>query len=262
MAHYPQLLTDTVCQFPTNRRATTRTVLNELTGGVNIRMGDPGGAAIRWVLKYSGLTDDELGSLRELFDAMEGRLNTFTFLDPTANLLEWSDDWTKSVWGRDSLLTATTGVADPFGGMHASEITNTGEAAQRASQSIDGAGTYQYCFSLYLRSDAASAARLFLNSGGQELDLVVTSGASWTRATMTGKLTSSADTVSFGVELMPGIRVQVFGAQVEAQPGAGQYKGTTDRAGVYTLTRFDADSFTVIADAPNQQSCSVTLISN
>jgi hypothetical protein len=55
--------------------------------------------------------------------------------------------------------------------------------------------------------------------------------------------------------------VEAFGAQVEAQPGAGLYKKTIDLGGVYSKTRFSSDSLSFVATAPNQNSCQIDLIS-
>src|SRR5258708_6961278 len=147
MLHYPQLTSGSVCQFPLKRRTTLRTVSNELPSGDNIRMSDPGAARVRWQLQYLGLTDGERTSIEQLFEAAEGRLTTFSFLDPTDNLLLWSEDYTKSVWTVDPLLQVTSGMAAAFGGTAAVQLTNTAQAAQSATQSIEGATSLRYCFS-------------------------------------------------------------------------------------------------------------------
>ena len=61
--------------------------------------------------------------------------------------------------------------------------------------------------------------------------------------------------------LPAGVRIQAFGAQVEAQPAAGHYKKTTDQGGVYPKTRFESDSLSISTEAPNQNSCVVNLVS-
>ena len=109
MLYYPQLTSGSVSQFPVGRRSGTRIVSNELPSGDSIRMTDAGAATIRWQLQYGGLTDDEWSAMEQLFEASEGRLNTFTFLDPTDNLLLWSEDWTKPAWSSDPLMQAVVG---------------------------------------------------------------------------------------------------------------------------------------------------------
>src|SRR5712671_2968302 len=160
MLHYPQLTSGSVCQFPVKRRTTLRTVTNDLPGGDNIRMSDPGAARVRWQLQYLGLTDGERSAIEQLFGAAEGRLTTFTFLDPTDNLLMWSEDYTKSVWSVDPLLQMTAGMLDPFGGNDAMQMTNTAQVVQSAAQNIEAASWFQYCFSVYLRCDTPLSIQL------------------------------------------------------------------------------------------------------
>jgi hypothetical protein len=262
MLYYPQLSTAVVAQFPVSRRVTTRTVSNQLLSGDNIRMSDPGAAAIRWQLTYAGLTDNEWSSLEQLFEASEGQLQTFTFLDPTDNLLQWSEDWTRPVWTADPMLQISAGIADPLGGTNAMQITNTGQASQRIVQNIGGPSWFQYCCSIYLRCSAPSTVQILLSATGQESVTQVSVASSWTRVVQAHSLALKQDGVSFGLQLPAGVSIAAFGAQAEPQPAAGYYKKTTDQAGVYSNTRFDADSLTLTTQAPNQNSCVVTLVSS
>jgi hypothetical protein len=260
LLYYPQLTSGSVSQFPITRRLAMRTIVNQLPGGDNIRVSDPGAATVRWQLQYKNLTNDEFAAMEQLFEASEGRLNTFTFLDPTDNLLMWSEDWTKPVWSAAALLQVTSGFSDPNGGTGAVQITNTAQAAGRVLQTIAGPSWFQYCFSVSLRSDASSAIQLVI-AGGQESTTAILTGGNWTRVVKAGSLSSRQDGISFGLELPAGVRIQAFGAQVEAQPAAGYYKKTIDRAGVYSKTRFDTDELGMTTDGPNQNSGAVSLVS-
>ena len=261
MLYYPQLSTGVVSQFPISRRTTMRTISNSLPSGDSIRMSDPSAAVVGWQLQYSNLTDDEWSSLETLFEATEGQLTTFTFLDPMDNLLQWSEDWTKPVWTADPLLHVSTGIADPLGGTGALHLTNTGQTTQRIVQSIAGASWLQYCCSVYLRSAAPATVQILFSATGQESLTQVTIGSSWTRVVKTDSLTLHEDGISFGLQLPAGASIVAFGAQAEPQPAAGYYKKTTDLAGVYPNTRFNSDSLIQTTDAPNQNSCSVSLAS-
>jgi hypothetical protein len=97
---------------------------------------------------------------------------------------------------------------------------------------------------------------------GQTALTPVTTGTSWVRVISPGGLFTQQDGVGFGVQLPAGVQVDAFGAQVEAQPGAGLYKKTIDQGGVYTATRFSSDLLSVTATAPNQNSCQTNLISS
>jgi hypothetical protein len=261
MLYYPQLTTGSVSQFPVTRSANMRTVTNQLASGSTIRMADTGAQKVQWRLRYSSLTDVERSSIEGLFDAVEGQLNTFTFLDPTDNLLMWSEDWTQAVWTADPLLQVTGGVQDPLGGSAAIQLTNIGQTTQQIVQSTGGPSSFLYCYSVYVRSDVPATIQLITAATGQTALTTVTTSALWMRATTTGRLSVQQDGVVFGVQLPAGVRVDVFGAQVEAQPAAGLYKKTIDRGGVYSHTRFSSDLLSVTASAPNQNSCQLELIS-
>jgi hypothetical protein len=262
MLYYPQLTTGSIAQFPVTRTVNMRTVANQLPSGFTIRMADTGAQKVQWRLVYSDLTDGERSSLESLFEASEGQLNTFTFLDPTDNLLMWSEDWTQSVWTPDPLLQVTGGVADPLGGSAAMQLTNTAQTTQQIIQNTGGPSSFVYCYSVYVRSNAPATIQLVVTATGQATLTAVTTGASWTRVTASGSLSVQQNGIGFGVQLPAGVQVDAFGAQVEAQPGAGVYKQTIHLGGIYSSTRFSSDLLSVTATAPNQHACQIGLISN
>ena len=262
MLYYPQLTSGAVSQLPVTHRTSIRTLSNELEGGNTIRMGDPSAGVVRWQLQYSNITDGEWATIEQLFEVAEGRLSTFTFLDPTANLLMWSEDWTKPAWIGDPMLQVVTSIPDPLGGTNAVQLTNTSQSTQRIVQSIAAASSFQYCFSVYLRSDVSSVVQMVMSATGQDSLTSISIGPVGARAVKSGRLSVSQDGIGFGVQLPAGARIQAIGAQVEAQWGAGQYKKTIDRGGVYLNTRFDSDALTLSTNAPNQNAGTVSLYSN
>jgi hypothetical protein len=262
MLYYPQLTTGSIAQFPVTRTVNLRTVANQLPSGFTIRMADTGAQKVQWRLVYSDLTDGERSSLESLFEASEGQLNTFTFLDPTDNLLMWSEDWTQAVWTPDPLLQVTGGIADPLGGSAAMQLTNTGQTTQQIIQNTSGPSSFVYCYSVYVRSNVPATIQLVVTATGQTTLTAVATRASWTRVTTSGSLSVQQEGIGFGVQLPAGVQVDAFGAQVEAQPGAGLYKQTIDLGGVYSSTRFSSDLLSVTATAPNQHSCQIGLISS
>jgi hypothetical protein len=262
MLYYPQLTTGALCQLPVTQRVSVRTVSNEMLGGDTITMADPHDDSMRWQLQYSGLTDAEWASIEQLFDAVEGRLTTFTFLDPTDNLLMWSEDWTKPVWAADPLLQLVSGIQDPFGATNAMQLTNAAQATQRIMQNIAGASWFQYCFSVYLRSNVSSVVQMVASAGGHDSLIAIATGPAWVRAVASGSLAIIQNGLAFGIELPAGATIQAFGAQVEAQPAAGEYQKTIDLGGVYSNTRFDSDSLTLSTNALNQNSGTISLYSS
>jgi hypothetical protein len=259
--YFPQLSSGAVSQFPVARSATARTVTNQLMDGSAIRMPDTGLRKVQWHLRYAGLTDTERSSIESLFQAVEGQLGTFTFLDPTDNLLRWSEDLTQAVWTPDPLLLVVSGKSDPFGGSSAMLLTNTAQTSQGIVQHTSAPGSYVYAFSVYARSDLATTIQLVAETTTYTLSAAISLGGSWSRKTITWRIPTGWDNVSFGIQAAAGVQFDLFGAQVEAQPEAGLYKKTTDRGAVYPNTRFSADSLAFTATAPNQNSCDVELIS-
>jgi hypothetical protein len=262
MLYYPQLTTGSVAQFPVTRTVNMRTVANQLPSGFTIRMADTGSQKVQWRLVYSDLTDGERSSIESLFEAAQGQLNTFTFLDPTGNLLMWSEDWTQAVWTPDPLLQVAGGVSDPLGGSAAIQLTNTAQTTQQIIQNTSGPSSFRYCYSVYVRSVVPATIQLVVTATGQAALTPVTTGTSWMRVTAAGSFSVQQDGVGFGVQLPAGVQVDVFGAQVEAQPAPGLYKKTIDLGGVYASTRLSSDLLAVTATAPNQHACQLGLISS
>jgi hypothetical protein len=262
MLYYPQFATGSIAQFPISRGTKMRTVSNQLASGDTIRMADTGAQKAIWQLRYSGLTDDERSSLENLFEAAEGQLTTFVFLDPTGNLLMWSEDWTQPVWAHDPLLEVTGGVQDALGANASMQLTNTAETTQQIVQNTSGPSSYLYCYSVYLRSNVPTTAQLVVTTAGQTSLTAVMTDGSWARVFTSGSLSVQQDGVGFGLQLPAGAQVDAFGAQVEAQAGMGLYKKTIDRGGIYASTRFSSDLLLVTGTAVDQNSCQIDLISN
>ena len=252
---YPQLSSGSLAQFPITKQQLQRTVVNAAQDGSAIRLADPNGASTRWILSYAGLTDEEREALETFFEAAEGSLNSFTFLDPSANLLAWSDQLTNAVWQADPLLTLTGGVTDPSGGTLAWKLANSGAAPQGISQTIEAPAGYQYCLSMYLRSD--QVATVTLVAGSQQAAQAVTTA--WTRVTFAMAGDPTASSITFGIEVPAGATVYLYGMQLEAQAGASEYKSSTT-GGVYTNARLANDLLTVTTTGPGQHACTITII--
>jgi hypothetical protein len=235
MLTYPQLM-----QFPIVKRARRRTVINRGGDGRAIKWADPAGEVIEWALHYSDLSDEEVGVLQDFFLATEGTLQEFTFLDPTANLLAWSNKFEEPVWLKGPLLTVNGG-----------QLSNSGGGPQSASQTIAGPAGYLYCFSAYLRAAEPTVVRLFAGSD----DVQHTATAGWRRI----QLVAATDDPTFGLEIPAGGSVEVRGLQVEAQAGASAAQ-TSTRGGVYEGARLRDDTLAVETTGVNRHSCTVNIV--
>jgi hypothetical protein len=248
MIAYPQLANGAVSQYPLRKTRRQRTVVNRAADSRSIRLADPAAEVTEWLLQYADLSDDELAMLQQFFISAGGSLNGFTFLDPSANLLAWSEDLTNAVWQKGSFLSATAGT----GLWH---LSNAGGGPQDLSQTISAPGDYLYCFSVYVRS--AAPVQVTMTIGTQGLARMVSED--WSRLILASKGVAGAASVSFGLEVPAGGSLDIQGLQVEAQPGASVYR-VSSKGGVYEDARFGDDILTVVTTGPNRHSCTVKII--
>lgn len=256
---FPQLASGATGQFPIQKRRSTRTVVNEAADGRQIKWPDTGDAVLEWELPFEGITDDERDCIERFFARMEGSLKSFTFLDPTDNLLEWSEDLSATIWEKDPQLSLTSGVADPLGSTRATHIANPTAAEGHLKQTINAPGTYVYAFSVYARAASGGEMRLSRVSGSSVQEMSCQLGAQWKRYLLTGGFATAEDAVRFELQIGAYVNAEVFGLQVEAQPGASTYRQTLSRSGVYAAARFQNDVLEITHTGPGQHSARVLI---
>jgi hypothetical protein len=261
MLYYPQLATGASAQFPIERQVARRTITNDFADGMRLKLDDPAAAGMFWTLRYEGLTDAERTAIEDLFGSAEGRLQTFMFLDPSSNLLRWSEDLEKPVWNADGMLQVTSQVPDGVGSERASRLTNTGQVFQGIQQKIDAPGWYRYCFSVTARASAACMARMILTNADGTAVSEYAVGPSWTRYACSGAIEGEAEDITCRFETAAGAAVEVFGFQLEAQPNSSAYRVTGTQSGVYPKTRFFEDEILFVANGIDDHAAIVRLYS-
>ncbi len=254
MLYFPQLVTGAGSQFPVRRRAVRRTVVNTALDGRTVKLADPDASRVEWELGLTGLTSEEWGAVKNLFEAVEGRLGSFTFLDPADNLLLWSEDLAQAAWVKDAGLELAGNVADPFGTTRATRITNGGGSALTVQQTLEIPGGYQYCISVWARSEPPGEVWLLRTSGQGPVKKQFKTWGAWSRLVYSTKVSDASEAVSFGLELAAGRAVEVFGFQLEAQRGASKYKKTASRGGVYQEACFQDDVLNLTSEGPGEHS--------
>lgn len=257
MRYFPQLETLTAGQYPLRRERQERVVRHESLDGRLRTYYDGNGSRVGWVLQYEGLTDGERAAIDALFNECEGRLQSFTFLDPAANLLRWSEDYNQNVWTVDPMLNMTPAFDDPWQMTRATVVSNTGSTAQKISQTINASGMLQYCLSAYVAG--IGTFNLRIDSGGVVEEREIRLAGPWQRYSLGAKPATAAETVTFSLVLAPGQAVSVTGIQAEAQPAPGGYRRTNSRSGLYANARFAEDELAWTQQAPNNNAAEIRI---
>ena len=142
MLVFPQLVTGASALYPVTLKSIQRTVVNVLGDGSTVVFADPDAAATGWELHASGMTLAEWTAIESLFVAASGMWQTFTFLDPTGNLLEQSENFGAGAWTNGALIELTTGVADPLGTTRATAGDQCGRGRGERRADFGGAGEF------------------------------------------------------------------------------------------------------------------------
>lgn len=256
MSYFPQLASGVVTQFPFRRTRNWRAIANMFESGEQIALPDPSGGTIAWKLQYSDLTDAEAQALNALFSASTGSYASFTFIDPMANLIAWSEDLSRPDWQPGQLTTAA-GLSDPLGTQRASLIANPSAGDQQLSQTLPIPGDYVACFSVWLRSDSPISVILSRDSAQNTLNLT----SQWKRYYVGGPGSVGATQSTFSLSVPAGRAIACWGFQVEAQPYPSTYRLAQQAFGIYQETYFADDSLTITNTAPGLSSCSINLMS-
>lgn len=235
MPAFPQLASGAMAQMPLQRAIRFRSRSNVARDGSVVRLGDQDFEERTWHLAFRDLTDAEWQALEDLFAASEGRLGVFTFLEPGANLLRWSEELLLAPWVVSG--TATDGQPDPLGGSRGSRLTAGSSAVQPAAVP----SSYQYTASAWVRSAGTGAKIRLDDSGALAVEQDVEASGQWRRYVL--RYSGGSATDAMRLTLTAGAAaLDVYGPQLEAQLAASAYKVSTAQAGVFPNTRFDQDA--------------------
>jgi hypothetical protein len=260
MLVFPQLLTGAPALYPVTKRALLRTVVNVLGDGHTDVSADADAAATAWELRATGLTGTEWNAIEGLFQATSGMWQTFTFLDPTGNLLAQSESFGASAWTNGALIQLTGGIGDPFGTTRATRAINAGQTAQAVTQILSAPGNFQYCLSVWARAAGGSSVTLMQSTTGGSVSKRFALGAVWTRVFVAGSCGQNTTSITFGAQLDAGASVDLFGMQAEAQPAPSDYRMTGATGGLYARARFGEDRLTVTAQGTDVYDATIRIV--
>jgi hypothetical protein len=254
MSWFPQIGAGSMAQLPLRRTRRWRSISNQLESYERILLPDPAAGQVAWNLALRELTNAETGRINDLFTASQGQFDPFSFIDPMANLLGWSEDVSRPDW-QPGLLTLTSGITDPIGTTRAWSVANHSAGEQKLQQTRELPGDYVGCFSAWLRSDAAG--KVTVERDGRET--IALTGPVWKRFFATGTGSAGSTQSTFSIAVAAGQTIQIWGLQAEAQPYPSQYKQTTVASGIYEETYFGVDELRMTSTGPGLSACEIVL---
>ncbi len=262
MLVFPQLSTGAAAQYPIRCQLSQRTIQCAMEDGTTISLADRAANYLRWRIAFQDLSDDETRALCSFFAATQGNLLPFLFLDPTANLLLCSEDYSQQVWNNGG-LTFDVAIVDPLGGTHAARAHNDAARDLTISQLTQVPGLAQVCFSVYLRAAAASTVLLTRTAGTQSQVAQAAVSDTWQRFYLSGSLPGVCDVSQFAITVAAGTSLELFGPQLDAQMTPSTYiTAGGGNSGVYANARFDIKQLDAIVTGLNRNACVVIVRCN
>jgi hypothetical protein len=200
---------------------TSETVYSTRVNATEQRASDAGPKQL-WDLELD-LNNTELAAVEAFFVAHDGPYEGFVFLDPSDNLLKWSENFQQAAWEK---------TEPSFFQMIGTRITNTSGSPNLLKQSVPVQGI-DLAASVWLKS--ASAPITLRLTGAVEK--VVQPGDDWTRYTLAG---TPGGPSGFEIEFPAGGSVDVTGAQLVTGQAAGVYVRTGAVSGYHANAHFDS----------------------
>jgi len=256
---FPQLASGAMTQYPLRIQEYFRTLVNQSVDGRRIRYFDVGASTLEWEVSHSGLSDAEWTGIEELFRECEGRRHSFLFLDPLANLVAESETFIGAPWTKEPGMVLNEGVSDPEGRPRATQVTNTAAALQTIAQTVAIPAWFQYSFSVYARSSQTQQMRLITATDGAFTERLFELSPDWQRYYLFSALAVSIEMIQVAIQIPGGAAIELFGAQLEAQPSPSPYQRTGLRTGRYPEARFAVDMLTQTSTGPGEHGTAIRI---
>ena len=257
MRIFPELSSGAAAQFPWRRTIGYRAVRNSFVAGEEIDFGDVSFETRRWELPLIDLEDDEWQAIRDLFEETGGRRLPFTFVEPGANLLAWSESLDEDVWVRSTGVAINAGQPDPSGG--AAAVSMSAGGSWTVSQSIAAPASRAFAASAWLQCSVSGSTLGLSDGAGQTKQLPIDGDGAWRLYELPWRQASAAEQIIFQISGSGGATIGAYGLQVEPQLGRSSYKRTRAQSGVFANAYFDQDSLEQSVTAPNQNSGTVRI---
>jgi hypothetical protein len=262
--------TGAIARYPMGRKPKFATKLNVFSDFTTQAFSQLANPLSSWALNLALLRDDEAEDWIEFQDAVKGQGSLFTFADPWANLLTWTEEFENAAWikggglvvgknyvthsedfsasdwvkgnngGTGNPVVTPNFTAAPDGNITASKIafpaagTGNPEIFQIPTMpAVDGSSTFTY--SVWLKTDTTGSISMSVGdnvSQGNTASQSLT--ATWQRFQVTVTFSSSASSTVSAVLFNPAssgaINVYAWGAQLQYGSTPSDYTKTTTAA--------------------------------
>ena len=248
---FPQLLSGATVQYPNSKTNPFPVIFNLQEDGSRY-WAEPTDSSLRWRLTFTGLSTLEANTLRTFFAATKGKLNDFLFLDPSGNLLIWSEDVARPNWLKAPFTSASSAgeinsVVHTLGG-EAGSVSSISQMLQVPSESL-------ICASLKARSSAPGVLKLFITDSVLEVYVSVVLTDAWKVVNVAHQGSGSGQQKLVEISLPSGGTAEITELMVSPQPFPAAYVPTRERNGIHQKTRFDQDDLVVTASDKDEYSC-------
>jgi hypothetical protein len=252
----------TLFTLPLARESRFTSRINRTPDYTEMRAQDQTGPLFRWNLQLGPLSDAEATTLQNFYATCNGGYQTFAFLDPLDNLLQWSEDFSQACWHATlpSSFNVASGGSDPLGGSGAQTVTNSSASVNTVSQTLAASPQgITLTASVWLKGSAPITLHVS-DGGSQDFAVVVSPTGSWQRYVITGTFAAGGSQIVWAADLPGNSGAEFFGAQLAATPGPGAYTRTTTVSGFHPNCCFDSQALAHRVIAPNQNQVSVSVV--
>jgi hypothetical protein len=247
--YFPQNSRGAMAQKQHQATASFETVKNALPTGRRFTYARRPTPLSAFTLGMSSISSGDRAIYEAFFATVDGRLRSFTYLDPNGNLVPASEDFSASSWTLAG-VSAGSAVTDPFGGTCAMSMASTGSDGIMYAPVLPSGGAIGFwlCASVWAKAPASGTklAIGFRSSSGANLGRASFDcpANDWTRIRYAVQLVMSDPVyVQIGGDSTWASRtINLFGAQVSPMRGPGAYAKTPGNLGMVTNCRFGTDS--------------------
>jgi hypothetical protein len=265
--YFPQLLSGGVSTaMPYESMLEYRTITDELENGKRYAYKWRDNPLGKFKVNLSLLTDTEAANVRSFLLSVEGRLQSFIFLDPGGNLVGYSDLLSDSSWTKTS-VTVGSAVADPFGGSLATScLATSGDSKMVASVLPAGnASGFVLCASAWVRATGSGQT---LRIGFQDSTATLLGSTTWTLPqnqwirifhSITLGTNNPVSIIIGGGSTWNSSTIQFFSLQCVPLPGPGPRLLTPGADALRPKCRLGSDDSTINYLGVNQQSTTILI---